>query len=294
MSEVAHFDREVTGKAVEVAAGFWVVATRHHPGLSKQMMEINNRVLVFRLDDRDGPVLMAVNQPDPSAIPEVQRLERETGLQVRYLVSPGSGHHLNIEPWHAAFPAADVWIEGQRIPRTAHGRKLVAMPRVKTTADPDHPFPQFEGQLEAVQFRGIDGLHDSPTPAEGAKDNLVWMLKAMLAMTNISDPHDELWLCHVATGTVIGGENLGWMYPADKLRSEGFMLRQMIQPDRVWLNTQARKVRDPALVAACWSRVLSWPCRTLITFHDSVGYAFQDDPGPKLRAAAVAAKQLPA
>ena len=43
------------------------------------------------------PVLAVVNAVDPrGAIPEVRRLERETGLPVRYIVSPGGGHHLHM------------------------------------------------------------------------------------------------------------------------------------------------------------------------------------------------------
>ena len=104
-------EEEAPGKAVPVADGFWIIATRHRPGLSKRMFEINNRCLVFRLQDRDGPVLMAVNQTEPIAIPVVRELEQQTGSKVRYLVSPGGGHHLQIEPWHAAFPDALTFAE---------------------------------------------------------------------------------------------------------------------------------------------------------------------------------------
>src|SRR2546430_1400534 len=98
-------ERETPGKAAEVATGFWILATKHRPGLSRHMFEINTRCLVFRLDDRTAgrPVLAVFNAVDPSAIAEVQALEVRTGLPVRYIVSPGGGHHLQIEPWHAAF-----------------------------------------------------------------------------------------------------------------------------------------------------------------------------------------------
>src|SRR5262252_8754794 len=58
---------ETYGKAVAVADGFWMIATRHRPGLSKQMFEINNRCLVFRLKDAGGPqVLLVANAVDPT------------------------------------------------------------------------------------------------------------------------------------------------------------------------------------------------------------------------------------
>ena len=79
--------------------GVWLLATRHRPGLSKHMFEINNRCFVFRLYDQQAgrPVLLVVNAVDPEqGIPEVRRLERETGLAVAAIVSPGGGHHLHM------------------------------------------------------------------------------------------------------------------------------------------------------------------------------------------------------
>src|ERR687884_111738 len=83
-------DRESFGKAAEVADGFWMLATRHRPGLSKRMFEINNRCLIFRLNDPQagGPVLLVANAVDAAqSIDEVRRLERESGARVRYILS---------------------------------------------------------------------------------------------------------------------------------------------------------------------------------------------------------------
>src|SRR6188768_3211955 len=92
---------ETQGRAVPVFDGVWLIATKHRPGLSKHMFEINNRCFVFRLfDQRAGrAALLVVNAVDPEpAIPEVRRLERETGLAVAAIVSPGGGHHLHMAP----------------------------------------------------------------------------------------------------------------------------------------------------------------------------------------------------
>jgi hypothetical protein len=285
-------DLEEVGKAAEVAPDFWIIATRHRPGLSKQMFEINNRCIVFKLVDRDGPVLMALNQTDPIAIPAVKALERSTGLTVRYLVSPGSGHHLQIEPWHAAFPDATVYLGPTRIPRTAHGKKLLAMPRVQVTTL-DDPFPQFHGQVEFTQFQGLHGLNDGPSPAEGAKDNFWFMLRVMREMMRVSDPTDELWLCHVPTATIVGGENLGWMYGKADLAKEGMMARSMLKADRIYVQTGPRKVADRAKVEASWKRILGWPCKTVMTFHDVTKFAFSDGAALALREAVREAGQLP-
>ena len=93
---------ETYGKAVSVADGFWIIGTRHRPGLSKQMFEINNRCLVFRLKDTGGAhVLLVANAVDPAqALDEVRRLERETGLRVRYILSVGGGRRIRIRRCH--------------------------------------------------------------------------------------------------------------------------------------------------------------------------------------------------
>ncbi|HXT99569.1 MAG TPA: hypothetical protein VN903_01165 [Polyangia bacterium] len=293
----ASFDlsTETTGRAVPVFDGVWLIATRHRPGLSKHMFEINNRCFVFRLlDHKSGRTsLLVANAVDPAqAIPEVHRLERETGLPVTAIVSPGGGHHLHMAPWHAAFPGATLLVGPERIPRTANGRKLIEMGRVETMSL-DDPFPQFRGQLEAVVFHGLGGPADHQSAAEGARDtrfaHMTRMFKFMTAKQN--DPVDELWLHHVPSQTVIGGENLTWYYPKAALRGAPFMLKSMIKPDQVTIMTMARKVAAPDKVAACWRRILSWPCRTLLTYHDVPGSGFVGDGRAALAAAVDRARQ---
>jgi len=286
---------ETIGRAVPVFDGVWLIATRHRPGLSKHMFEINNRCFVFRLYDQrlDKPVLLVANAVDPSqAIPEVHRLERETGLPVTAIVSPGGGHHLHMAPWHAEFPSATLLVGPERIPRTANGRKLMQLGRFETLSL-DDPFPQFRGQLDAVVFHGLTGPGDHPSAAEGARDTRFAMMARMFKLMTgkQNDPVDELWLHHVPSQTVIGGENLAWYFPAAAMRGLPFMLRSMGKPDNVAVMTMARKVASPDKVAACWRRILSWPCRTLLTYHDHLGSGFVGDGRAALAAAVERSRQ---
>jgi hypothetical protein len=288
-------DQETPGKAVQVADGFWIVATRHRPGLSKKMFEINNRCLVFRLHDAEagGPVLLVANAVDPAqALSEVKRLESETGLTVRYLVSVGGGHHLHLGPWIEAFAQAKVLIPPLRIPRTSNGQKLMSSPRV-TLMNLEDPLPQFKGQLEAVLFHGLLGLRDHRSPAEGGPDSGWAMMKIMFAMMKgPDDPVDELWLHHVASGTAIAGENLAWYYPAEEHRKLPFMGKTMLKPDKVMIFDKPRRVDDAKVVAACWRKVLAWPMRTLMTYHDAFTHAATKDPRAALEKAVRDVRQL--
>jgi hypothetical protein len=287
-------DAESPGKAVPVADGFWIVATRHRPGLSKRMFEINNRCLIFRLLEPNGqPVLLVANAVDPAqAVDEVRRLEKETGLPVGYVLSVGGGHHLHMDGWIDAFPEAKFLLPPVRVPRTRHGQSLMQKPQV-ATMNLDNPLPQFRGQLDAVIFHGLIGFPDHQTPAEGGSDGPLSMFKMMtMMMRGPNDPVDELWLHHVPTGTVIAGENLAWYYPADEYRKLPFMGRKMLKPDKVWLMQMARRSNDPGVVAACWRQVLAWPMRTLMTYHDPATRAITADPRVALEDAVREAKQL--
>jgi len=264
-------------------------------GSSKRMFEINNRCLVFRLKEPDGSqILLVANAVDPAqALDEVRRLERETGLRVRYVLSVGGGHHLHMDAWIDAFPDAKFLLPPVRVPRTRHGQTLMQKPQV-AAMDLDHPLPQFRGQLDALVFHGLVGFPDHQTPAEGGSDGLLAMMKVMIGMMTRApaDPVDELWLHHVPTATVIAGENLAWYYPADEYRKLPLMGRKMLKPDKVWLMEMARRMKDPGIVAACWNKVLAWPMRTLMTYHDPATRAITADPRGALERAAREAKQI--
>jgi hypothetical protein len=285
-------DNEKVGDAVQVADGFWIIATKHHPGGSHSFPEINNRCLVFRLVENGRPLLLVINGVEPGAIPEVKRVEKETGLAVRYVLSPGGGHHVLLPPWAEEFPQASVLVGPDRIPRTASGKKLMAMPRV-STFDPSAVLPQFKGQLEFVSFRGLFGAPDHRSPGEGGSDGFLMMLNLMFAMMfRMKDPVDELWTFHVPTRTLIGGENLGWMYPKAAHVSLPGMMKGMIKPDSVYLFKDARKVADAKIVDDCWRRILAWPAETVLTYHDPPGHGFHGDGRAALEAAARERRQL--
>jgi hypothetical protein len=284
--------QERAGRAAEVAAGFWIIATEHHPGGSHQFPCINNRCLVFRVVDAGEPQLVVINGADAGAIAEVQRLERETGLTVRYVLSPGGGHHVLMPPWVDAFPHASVLVGPDRIPRTASGKRLLEMPRV-STFDPAAILPQFRGQLEFGAFRGLFGAPDHQSPGEGGRDGILMMLNLMFAMMfRMKDPVDELWTFHVPSGTLIGGENLGWMYPKTVHAKLPTMVKGMVTPDAVYLFKDARKVADAGVVDACWRSILKWPADTVLTYHDPAGHGFFGDGRAALEAAVRSRGQL--
>jgi hypothetical protein len=116
----------------------------------------------------------------------------------------------------------------------------------------------------------------------------------MKMMMSIDDPVDELWLHHAATGTVIGGENLGWILSAKTLKAFPLMFRMMMKADTVYIQDKVRKVANPEQVAACWRQILRWEGRTLLGYHEPPGEAYFGDVQAALTRAVQAARQLPA
>ena len=233
---------------------------------------------------------MPASPTPPGCRPPIQQRRQCTPEPCR-IVSPGGGHHGTLDEWHAQFPGAKVLLPPGRIPRTKHGQELMKLPRVELL-DASDPFPQFRGQLEAVIFDGLLGFRDVQNVREGAKDSPFATIKFMLTEMPPRDPIDELWVHHVATGTVIGGENLGWIQTGESLKAFPFMIRMMLQADAVYVMGGARRVADKAKVAAHWKRILEWPAKTVMTYHDPPTVAFQGDGRAAIEAAAKKVKQL--
>jgi hypothetical protein len=290
-SSAIDLSRESWDAAAQVADGFWVVAAQHRPGYSEHNPLINNRVLVFRLLEDGKPGLVVVNGIAESAIPKVKAIAAETGLPVRYNISPGGGHHVTMDVWHHAFPTMTLLLPPARIPRTANGKKLMQLPRV-ALLDAANPLPQFRGQLDAVLFDGLCAFRDNLTPREGGPTrSALGTLWAMMKEMPPKDPVDELWIHHVATGTVISGENLGWILSSTDYQQMSFLIRAMMKPNQIYILDKPRKVADRAKVAAHWQTILAWPMRALMTYHDSLGVAQLGDCRAALEAAVRKVKQ---
>ena len=263
---------------------------------SKYNPEINNRCLVFRLNDASAagqPVLLIANAVDNAAMTEVRRIEQDTGLKAKYLIAPGAGHSLHLAEWHDAFPDIMVLAGPARIPRVAAGKKLAGSSRFRIF-DQEDPLPMFKGQLEAVNFDGLGGFKEIQTPYEGAHDSMFAMIKTMLRNMPPKDPHDELWLYHVASRTIFGGENLGWNLGRKERAAMNFMMKMMLKAEEVYIMTGPRPVLDKAKVARHWALILAWPAENIFSYHNTLGMGQVGGAQGALRAAVGKTKQAAA
>ncbi len=284
---------EAPGVAAEVAVGFWVLATRHHGGGFTRFPEANNRSFVMRLVDGGQAGLVLVNATDPAqSFAEVHRLCTETGLQLSHVVSPGGGHHSYMGAWHAEFPSAQLLI-GERVATTSNGRGLLELDQV-TVMDLADPLPMFAGQLDAHAFTGLLGPGEFDSPTEGKADSMWNLMKAMPKLLSSKEHYDDLWLRHVASNTVIAGENLAPWWSREAHAEMPYLVRKSVEAEVVTIPKQGRKIWDAEQVATGWRTVSAWPATTLLHMHDTVGGGFVGDVPAALRAAALEAGELPA
>lgn len=150
----------------------------------------------------------------------------------------------------------------------------------------------FHGQLEAVNFDGIGGFKENMTPKEGAKDSKFSFLKVLANNMPPKDPHDELWLYHVASHTLIAGENLGWNLSKQQLGSMSFMFRMMMKAEQVYILTGPRPVLNKEHVKTNWQKILAFPAENVLTYHDTLGTGSLGNGQAKLAAAVAKAKQI--
>lgn len=308
------FSSETWDEAVQFFEGCWVVATRHHPGLN-EALELNNREFVFKLKgENGGETLMAFGFAGPSAVEAVHRIEKETGLEVSYVVGNGGGHHLFLELWYEAFPKARILVPAKRIPFTDNGKALQQKyaDRWELMHGPRPPqlIDAFGEQIDCVIFDQLFQYTDktSQSVMKGARDyksehvrvsGFSMLTKMGKMLKDMSQPNDEVFLFHRASGLVIAGHNFQLSYvpkgysppPEFKLSSGGFIVNFMMSlmmpkgAFRSMLEGTPAPIADPRVHAEEWQRVLDWPVRAWTSAHDPPTVCGPDLDGEQIKQA---------
>ncbi len=284
------FEHEAPGRAVEFFEGLWVLATRHHGGGFSRLPEANNRAFILRLTDAETgqPGLLVLNATDPEqSFSELDRLRGETGLEVTHVVSCGAAHHAYLAAWHDRFPGARVLV-GDRVARLEQCRSVMERPGV-SVMDPDDPFPSFRGQLDALSFTGLRGPAPYESPSNEGRDSWWATLGAMRRILLPTDAYDQLWVHHVASQTILAGENLAPYYTRAAHAELSLGLRWALSAETISI---ARTIHDRDAVSRSWERVVAWPARHLLGYHDCPGGGFVGDVPAALREVAARAGQL--
>ena len=306
------FSREDWESAAEIADGAWVIATRHNPGLAGGL-ELNNRTFVFKVKNRaGGDQLLSFGCGNAATIEAVQKLEGDTGLKLGWVVGNGGSHHLFLDLWYQAFPDARVLVPAQRVPHTKNGKELAQKYAERWELmhgpKPQQLVDEFGDQIDCVIF---DQLLANKEPdattgvaqdhrSKGNKLSGFGRLKLFSRISkDFSQPNDEVFFFHRATGLVIAGHNFQFIYrpkgykapPRFKMQDGGFPLNIMLKfllPDGSFKSAfegQPQPIADPKVHAQEWDAVLNWDIRHWTSCHNPPQICGPDMSGDEIKAA---------
>jgi len=84
----------------QVADGVYTVSERHKAGGASFFPDMNNHGFIYHVTNEFGVKHLLLNGiPGPSCIPKVQKIEKDTGLELTLIVLSGDFHHMAIKNW---------------------------------------------------------------------------------------------------------------------------------------------------------------------------------------------------
>ena len=307
------FSNEDWGKSVKFYDGCWVIAEKHNPTLNKTM-ELNNRTFVFKLINKEGKdTLLVFGCSGKPSIEAVKLLEKETGLEVTWIVSFGGAHHLFLDLWYEAFPKARIPIPAKKIPFTRNGGNL--QEKYKDRWELMHgPRPQqlleeFGDEIDIVIFDQLFGYTDETSGEAfegGALDHsskptsyggFKMIMKFGSLMKDVSQPIDEVTFFHKKSGLVIGGHNYQVFYTPNGYKAPekfktnagplNLMMKLMMKPGdfKSTLEGQPGPIADSKLHLEEWELVLTWDIKAWTSAHNPVSICGPDLSGDEIKKA---------
>jgi len=258
----------------KVDENIWTQCSRHGPGEKAKPVSVTNRSIIYRLIPPAGdPFLCVLNglwvdEEATQPFNGLRRLEEETGAKVRYILSPGTGHHLSLPAYAKAFPDARVCV--------AEGRISRENPDLLTHDNVDvFPIDSPPGELEAAGLRVyvLRGLMEGPGTAKIQR--LVAGRKGYVCSSV-----EELMILHKPSGSITSGGHQWWFVPEGHggVFQVPFIMRIMMRvmglgfgymrPGAIACETNhAFAIRDRAALQASCQEVLSWDFDKLLDLH---------------------------
>lgn len=84
----------------KVFDGVYTVVEYHRPGYSDDMPRLSNRGFVFEMDTKkSGKHLIMSGIPGVECIAKVQAIEKDTGLELKKIITSGDFHHMAMKDW---------------------------------------------------------------------------------------------------------------------------------------------------------------------------------------------------
>jgi hypothetical protein len=260
-----------------VDENIWTQCSRHGPGEKAKPVGVTNRSIIYRLIPEDGdPFLVVLNglwvdQDADQPFKGLRALEEETGAPIRYILAPGTGHHLSLPHYAKAFPDARVCVAEGRIPR--ENPELVTLDNVDVFAVDSPPEALASAGLRLYVLRG---LMEGPGTAK---------IQKMVAGRKgyVCNAVEELMILHVPSGAITSGGHQWWFVPEGHkgVFEVPFLMKIMMgmmglgfgymRPGAIACETNhAFAVHDRDALQASCKEVLSWEFDKLLDLHAQI------------------------
>jgi hypothetical protein len=258
----------------QVDENIWTQCSTHGPGEQAKPVSVTNRSIIYRLIPADGdPFLVVLNglwvdQEAGQPFDGLRHLEKETGSKVKYILAPGTGHHLSLAAYAKAFPEARVCVAEGRIPR--ENPELLALDNVEA-----YPVDSPPEELEAAGLKIyiLRGLMEGPGTVK---------IQKMVAKRKgyVCNAVEELMVLHTPSGSITSGGHQWWFVPDGHkgVFKVPFIMKIMMnmmglgfgymRPGAIACETNnGFAMHDRAALQESCKEVLSWDFDKLIDLH---------------------------
>ena len=252
----------------------WTQCSNHGPGEKPKPVSVTNRSIIYRLrPSRGAPFLAVLNglwvdEAADQPFKGLRALEHETGAKIRYILSPGTGHHLSLPAYARAFPQAQVCVAEGRIPR--ENPSLLEHSNVRVFR-PDAP--PAELTEAGLRIHVLQGLMEGPGTAKVQR--LAGGRKGY-----VCNAVEELMVLHEPTGSITSGGHQWWYLPDGHkdifqvpwmmklvLNLMGLGFGYLRAGSSACETNHAFAIHDRAALQASCQEVLSWNFDKLLDIH---------------------------
>jgi hypothetical protein len=259
---------------VQLDEDIWTQVVTHGPGNEVGPVSVANRSILYRLKPEGGdPFLVVLNAlwcdddtKEPCA--SVRKLADELGAPVKFVLTPGSGHHLSLHRYAEAFPDARICIPAGRIER--HNTELFKFSNAETYTGDTVPAELAAGGLDVILW---EGLVEGPTAKKFARLQMNFSYA-------LGDVQPQCFL-HRPSGTITNGGHHMWFCGGSEeevFKMPGpmkFIMKLVtgarfdyVVPGKIMLDPNlSYSVADRAKVQASAKRVLAWEFDKMIDIH---------------------------
>jgi len=233
---------------------------RHKAGGASFFPDMNNCGFIYHVTNEFGVKHLLLNGiPGPSCIPKVQKIEKDTGLELTLIVLSGDFHHMAMKNWLDAYPQVEVVHSALKFPTTRNGMAILENPdykaRIELVTGPD--FPSLKQYEDVVQFYGFDQFYvssDKPWMSKDAQNKTKAGLMGFMENFMQTKPDQKflcVWTYHVPSKQLVYEHNFDMFVTKEVLDEFPFMMKMMMKSCNFGSVAKGPMPKGPTALGEC-------------------------------------------